>query len=133
MKLICSIIVLAVLPKIHFLFGRAADRNMLARNLEIAGCEGVSLDSSCKKLLADKVILAWILQDCVEEYEGLRLEEIEKFIEGILNVSQEAVHRDETVMIQGACNEDSSMVMKMPKSVGDCLDCCLYCFLQRRV
>lgn len=84
-------------------------KNMLARNLETAGREGVSLDSSCKKLLANKVILAWILQNCVEEYGGFSREEIEKFIEGVPNVSQEAVHQDETVMIKGGCNEDSSM------------------------
>ncbi len=43
-------------------------KSTLAKNIEIADNEETSLDSVCKKLLANKNILAWILKTCIEEY-----------------------------------------------------------------
>ena len=89
-------------------------KSTLAKNIEIADDNEVSLDRVCKKLLANKSILAWILKTCVEEYAEYSLWEIErKYIEGIPRVAQDAVHRDEDEengdYIQGGSSEDSSM------------------------
>ena len=43
--------------------------NTLAKDISGAG-KGAAVDASCKRLLADKSILAWILKDCVEEYRN---------------------------------------------------------------
>lgn len=43
-------------------------KSTLAKNIEIADDNEVSLDRVCKKLLANKSILAWILKTCIEEY-----------------------------------------------------------------
>ena len=41
------------------------------------------LDSSCKRLLSEKIILAWIMKSCLEEYKDVDVNEIaEKYIEG---------------------------------------------------
>lgn len=86
-------------------------KNALAKNLETIEKEKVSLDSACKKLLANKSILAWIMKECVEEYRECSLEEIEsKYIEGHPKVSREAVHQDESLSVKGTCNEDTSMI-----------------------
>jgi len=41
------------------------------------------LDAACKRLLAIRIILAWIMKSCLEEYRDFDVNEIaEKFIEG---------------------------------------------------
>ena len=41
------------------------------------------LDNSCKRLLSEKIILAWIMKSCLEEYKDVDVNEIaEKYIEG---------------------------------------------------
>ena len=88
-------------------------KNTLAKNIETTDREKAALDAVCKKILANKSILAWILKTCVEEYENCSLKDIEeKYIEGIPTIAQEAVHQDETVTgdsVKGDRNEDSSM------------------------
>ncbi len=85
---------------------------MLAKNITIAG-EKANLDASCKRLLANKSILAWIMKSCMEEYRSCSVEEIaEKYIEGIPQVAQVAVNPDETNLTQeesitGIGTEDS--------------------------
>ena len=54
------------------MFGR------IAINIETADREKAALDAVCKKILANKSILAWILKTCVEEYENCSLKEIEE-------------------------------------------------------
>ena len=40
-------------------------------------------DNACKHLLANKIILAWIMKSCLEEYRGSEISEIaSKYIEG---------------------------------------------------
>lgn len=89
-------------------------KNTLAKNIETADNGKTALDAVCKKLLANKNILAWILKTCVKEYENCSLKEIEeKYIEGTPIVAQDAVHQDETAedgdSVKGGRNEDSSM------------------------
>lgn len=54
------------------------EKNTLAKNIEAAGSYKASLDTTCKKLLANKIILAWILKNCVEEYKDCTIREIEE-------------------------------------------------------
>ena len=40
-------------------------------------------DAACKRLLSQKIILAWILKSCVAEYQDCSVKDIaEKYIEG---------------------------------------------------
>ena len=67
-------------------------------------------DRACKRLLSQKIILAWILKSCVDEFRGLDVNDIaEKYIEGTPTVGQEPVFPDENgPLIQGMNTEDSS-------------------------
>ena len=43
----------------------------------------ISYDEACKQVLANKMILAWILKACVREYSDCDIKEIaDKYIEG---------------------------------------------------
>ncbi len=71
---------------------------MLAENINIVG-EKARYDAACKKLLANKVILAWIMKTCIEEYKEFSIKEIaERFIEGEPQISQVAVNPDEEMI-----------------------------------
>lgn len=54
-------------------------------------------DKACKKLLSEKVILAWIMKSCLKEYQDCSISEIaENYIEeGTMQTGTAAVHRDE--------------------------------------
>ena len=84
----------------------------IAKNIRVAD-EKASYDAACKRLLSEKIILAWIMKNCLEEYRDCDVEEIaEKYIEGTPQVGEVAVAADETnrvSMIQGAGNEDTSL------------------------
>lgn len=82
------------------------NENTLARNISVADAKA-ALDAACKRLLANKSILAWILKDCVEEYRGCDIQEIESFIESEPQIAEIAVNPDETgASIKGMSNED---------------------------
>lgn len=88
--------------------------NILAKNITAAG-DKAAYDAACKKLLANKVILAWIMKSCLEEYRDFAVDEIaEKYIEGEPQIAKAAVNQDEEVgtdgeQIKGAKTEDSTM------------------------
>ena len=85
--------------------------NILARDISNAG-DNALLDASCKRLLANKSILAWILKDCVEEYRDCDINDIaEKYIENEPQIAEIAVNPDETnsSSIRGISNEDSTL------------------------
>jgi len=71
------------------------------------------LDAACKRLLAIKIILAWIMKSCLEEYRDFDVNEIaEKYIEGEPAVSKVAIAPDETNVAQrvhGISSEDASL------------------------
>ena len=71
----------------------------------------ISYDEACKQVLANKIILAWILKACVREYNDYSVEEIaDKYIEGEPEVSKTAVHVDETAeFITGMNTESATM------------------------
>ena len=84
----------------------------IVKNIRVAD-EKASYDAACKRLLSEKIILAWIMKNCLEEYRDCDVEEIaEKYIEGTPQVGEVAVAPDESnrvSMIQGAGNEDTSL------------------------
>lgn len=84
--------------------------NTLAKNISGAG-NNAALDASCKRLLANKSILAWILKDCVEEYQSCDIQDIaEKYIESEPQIAEVAVNPDETnASIRGISNEDVTL------------------------
>lgn len=84
----------------------------IAKNIRVAD-EKASYDAACKRLLSEKIILAWIMKNCLEEYRDCDVDEIaEKYIEGTPQVGEVAVVPDESnrvSVIQGAGNEDTSL------------------------
>ncbi len=85
-------------------------QNIFANRIDTAG-NMISYDESCKKVLANKYILAWILKSCVQEYEDCSIKDItEKYIEGNPEISKTAVHVDESAeFITGTNTEDASI------------------------
>lgn len=88
--------------------------NTLAKNITIADNKA-AYDAACKRLLANKVILAWIMKSCMEEYKDFEVDEIaKKYIEAIPQITKVAVNLDEEVeqhseQIKGAKTEDSTI------------------------
>ena len=85
-------------------------QNALANRIDTAR-DMISYDEACKQVLANKIILAWILKSCVREYYNYDIEEIaDKYIEGEPEVSKTAVHADETAeFITGMNTESATM------------------------
>lgn len=53
----------------------------LSQTIRTAGSNS-DYDSACKRLLSEKIILAWIMKNCLEEYRECSISEIiEKYIE----------------------------------------------------
>lgn len=84
----------------------------LAKMISTAG-EKAAYDRACKRLLANKIILAWIMKSCLEEYRDCGIPEIaSKYIEGEAQISEVAVYPDEEVesqQITGLNTEDSTI------------------------
>ncbi len=67
---------------------------LLAEHINTAHTKA-KLDEACKKLLAHKIILAWIMQQTLNEFKDYSVQEIaEKYIEGIPVISKCPVHAD---------------------------------------
>ena len=85
--------------------------NKLSKMLSTAG-EKAAYDNACKKLLSNKIILAWIMKSCLQEYRECAIQEIaEKYIEGDLYVSEIPVYPDEETpeLIKGLSTEDTTI------------------------
>lgn len=88
--------------------------NILAKNISAAGDKS-AYDAACKRLLANKIILAWIMKSCLEEYRDFSVDEIaEKYIEGNPQIARTALHPDEGEDVSGeqikeAKTEDSTI------------------------
>ena len=84
----------------------------IAKNIRVAD-EKAGYDAACKRLLSEKIILAWIMKSCLEEYRDCDVDEIaQKYIEGTPQVGEAAVALDESnraSMIHGSGNEDASL------------------------
>lgn len=69
-------------------------------------------DRVCKRLLSEKIILAWILHDCLDEFSEVDPQEIaETLIEGEPEIGTVALHAGEAISprITGLQTEDSSV------------------------
>ena len=72
-------------------------------------------DEACRKLLADKHVLAWIMKQTVHEYRDSSIEDIvRKYIEGspdvgIIPVDPDATNKADAGKIQGLANDDKSL------------------------
>lgn len=84
----------------------------IAKNIRAADAKA-GYDAACKRLLSEKIILAWIMKYCLEEYQDCDVNEIaERYIEGEPQISEIAVSPDEsrkTSRIQGIGNEDTTL------------------------
>lgn len=69
------------------------------------------LDNLCKRVLADKYILAWILKSCTDEFKDCEIRDIaEKYIEGQPEIGSVGVLPDQTNRrINGISNEEPSV------------------------
>ena len=67
-------------------------------------------DAICKSLLAKKYTLARIMQSCMSEYKDCSLKDIaEKYIEGEPEIGKIKVLPDNSALIDGMTNEDTSV------------------------
>lgn len=83
----------------------------LDTTLHVAGAYPEA-DASCKRVLSDKHILAWIMRECVAEYKDIPANEIaDKYITGQPRVGSVPVYPNQTntTLIQGSNTEDSSI------------------------
>ncbi len=84
--------------------------NTLSYELDAAGTDP-ELDNACKQLLAEKVILAWIMHSCLDEYKDIEVNEIvEKYIEGTPEIGSVGVMPEQTNRkISGLSGEGASI------------------------
>ena len=70
-----------------------------------------SFDAACKRLLADKNILAQIMKSCIPEYQQCTIDDIiYHYIEGTPRIGQDNVHPDEIPeRIRGLNTEDTTI------------------------
>lgn len=69
-------------------------------------------DAACKRVLSEKIILAWIMKSCLKEYRDCSIKDIsETYIEGTPQVGKISVLPDETnaPRIRGISSEDTSL------------------------
>ncbi len=69
-------------------------------------------DAACKQLLSEKIILAWIVKGCVEEFRDIDVSEIaDRYIEGTPQISEVPVAPDEASpsLIMGTATEDKKI------------------------
>lgn len=78
----------------------------LSRNLSNAN-EKVQYDTQCKRVLSQKIILAWIIQRTVKEFYGMCIEKIIPCIEGTPDIDEIRVEPGSAnEKITGMANED---------------------------
>lgn len=84
----------------------------IAKNIRIADHKA-NYDAACKRLLSEKIILAWIMKNCIQEYRDCSVNEIaEKYIDGRPQAAEVPTAPDETNAAPMICSwgsEDTSM------------------------
>ena len=89
-------------------------QTVLSKVISTAG-QKAAYDNVCKKILANKIILAWIMKSCLPEYRDCSIDEIAgQYIEGEPQISKTALHQDEQISntaptIKGLNTEDASI------------------------
>lgn len=82
-------------------------KTLLAQDIDSADARA-HLDNVCKKLLAHKIILAWIMKHTMDEYQNYSIQEIaEQYIEGLPQVFISSFQSDSS--IHGDTTEDTSI------------------------
>lgn len=69
----------------------------------------IRYDEVCKKLLSEKIILAWLMKTCLEEYRNLDVQEIAaQYIEGVPQIGKTLAVGDlsDALLIRGSNTED---------------------------
>lgn len=62
-----------------------------------AAADKAKYDTACKQILAEKIILAWIMKSTMREYVSISIQEIaDKYIAGIPQIAEASVLPDET-------------------------------------
>ena len=93
------------------------EQTAIAKLIDTAADEA-QFDDCVKKLLANRLILAWIMKECVDEFKQFPIERIAKeCIEGEVQISEVAVDQDELdyleemadKSIEGLNTEDNSI------------------------
>ena len=70
----------------------------IAKNIHVAD-DKAKYDAACKRLLSEKIILAWIMKNCLEEFRDCDVKEIaNNYIEGTPSVADVPVHPDEEAL-----------------------------------
>lgn len=86
----------------------------LSQTLYTAG-NNSDYDAACKRLLSEKIILAWIMKNCLEEYRDCNISEIiENYIEGEPQIAEIPIQPDQTntvnhSLIRGGQTEDKTI------------------------
>ena len=83
----------------------------LAQSIRVLD-DQAKLDAACKRLLSEKILLAWIMKSCLEEYKECSVDEIaERYIEGTPVIDEWAMQPDEMAptRIQSVGQEDASL------------------------
>ena len=83
----------------------------ISESIRIAD-EKARYDAACKRILSEKIILAWIMKSCVEEFRDVAVKEIaDKYIEGTPEVAEVPVMPDEvkSPKITGTNIEDKTV------------------------
>ena len=89
-------------------------KSILYKDLEVSRAKEI-YDESCKNILANKIILAWIMKSCMKEYKDCSIRDVaDHYIEGIPEISQREVHWDEAPAsdpgkIRGENTEDKAV------------------------
>ena len=89
-------------------------KTTISKDIDLADAKA-GYDTACKQILSNKVVLAWILKSCVDEYRDCSIQDIaEKYILKSPSVARTPVHGDDPQSkldgrIVGERNEDVSM------------------------
>lgn len=71
---------------------------------------GAQYDAACKRVLSEKIILAYIMKACLEEFSDASLDDItNKYIEGTPEIGETPVLADSVPRIQGGPSEDATI------------------------
>lgn len=82
----------------------------LAKEIRSADGQNARYDAVCKRILSEKILLAWIMKSCLEEYRDCDVNEIaEWYIESAPQVGMAPVAPDEAPRIHGMGNEDATL------------------------
>ncbi len=88
-------------------------QSMVAQTIDTTGQEA-QYDACVKRLLSEKIILAWILKECVDEFKRYSVKQIMKdCIVGKPNLSVAAVDQDEPDRIEDGGSADETVDGKM--------------------